>query len=319
MIPEKKKSYKWLIFPITLFILCAVGFYFFFNPKKALDLAVPQFDKIGHLSGKIENDKIILNTSVILTNKSPYTLDIDTLSVELKLGGKTLLKDTKTNIVDIRKGVTKEIPVVLTLDFKNIQKIIRGLQDQDSTDLELSINADYNTFLGHVSIPFTTTKRVAVPIPPKLKVVKLERKGFSFKDKIMDADVYLEVTNRGRLDMNIKELQYDIQLQDKLIESHGTYDKTITIRPGDKKTVVIPLKIRIEKPLKVYLMILRDKDVVPYTLKLKATVDENMLLKQTAPVEFFKEGVMELKKDKGKEDKGKDKDKKREKKKDKKG
>ncbi len=291
----KKRPYSWIIFLLIFLGLGAAAFYFYLNPKKALDLAVPEFQKVGFVSAKIENDTVEIRTSLILTNKSPYELDIDTITFELKLADSTLIKQTMVHVVDLKKRQTDTIPVLLKVNHKKIRALIQRLQSQDSTTLELIVNVDYNTFLGHVSFPYSTTKTIPVPVPPKIKILDFERHKFKFSDKTMDADVHLEITNDGKLDLDINKLYYHMKLNRGLIETEGVFDQKISINPRTTKLVTIPITIKIDRPIKVYLMVLRDMDQMNYTLSLKAEINEQFLLKQTGSIEVFKEGVLELK------------------------
>lgn len=300
---EKKKiRFRWLLWPIIIFSITAGILYFFLNPKLALDLAVPEFNKLGPVSAKVNNDVVHINTSLVLTNKSPYALEIDTVSFVLRLGGRIMVKKKLVEVLNLTKRQTDTIPVNLAVDLANFKNILKGLHDKDSTELELSIEADYNTFLGHVSVPYTTSKTIAVPVPPKFKVEKFERHKFRFSDKTMDAEVYVSISNGGNLNLNIDELNYHIRLKDGLIESQGVYHPEVKIKPHSTKMIMIPVKIKIDKPLKVYMMVLRDKDDMPYELSLRANVDENTFLNQSAPFEFYKTGIIELKKDRDERD-----------------
>lgn len=296
VVKAKKRIYTWITALVIVLALGAVVFYYYQNPKKALALVVPEFDKVGFLSAKVENDTIILNTSFVLCNKSPYELEVDTVGFELKLADNTIIKQTIVQVFKIKRYQKAEVPVELRLNHKRIRELIKSLQAQDSTNLEFAVNVDYDTFLGHVAFPFSSSKRIAVPRPPKIKIVHFERHKFKFSDKTMAADVHLEVTNEGKLDLDIRELQYRLSIKQGLIETQGTFSQEIKIRPKSRKIVVIPIEIVIEKPLKLYLMVLRNKDKLPYTLNLMALIDDHFLFNQTAPVAFFKEGVMELKK-----------------------
>ncbi len=292
-----KRSRRWILVLVSLVLLTSGGLYFYFNPKKALVLAVPELTNFDYVKFKVEEDTLIFETKISLTNKSPFGMEVDTLDIKLKLGDSLLIDKMLTKVFDIPAKGVQEIPFSLRIHRKKFHDILESLQDQDSTDFSMDINADYNTFLGHIALPYSITKRIPVPIPPKVRVLKLERHKFKFSDKTMKAEVYLEIENRGRLNMNIHELYYDMSLNNDLVKAEGTFNQEVKIEPRTTKQVMIPITIQVNRPLKVYMMILTDNDDMHYTLRLKANVDEHMLFDKSAPVTFYKEGVMELKKD----------------------
>ena len=128
-------KWKWVIWPVMIFGIISGILYFFLNPKLALDLAVPEFNKLGPVSARVNNDVVYINTSVVLTNKSPYSLEIDTLNCELKLGGKVMVSKSMTEVFNLTKRQTDTIPIRLAVSLTNFREILKGLQGQDSTQL----------------------------------------------------------------------------------------------------------------------------------------------------------------------------------------
>ncbi|HEY1040046.1 MAG TPA: hypothetical protein VGF30_11605, partial [Bacteroidia bacterium] len=70
---------------LLLAIVAGLTAFYLYNPGKAITLVFPDLNKINYINTIIKNDSAYTKLYVILENKNPYKLTIDTLSYDIKL------------------------------------------------------------------------------------------------------------------------------------------------------------------------------------------------------------------------------------------
>ena len=285
---------KRFLFLLLIAIVCLVIFYLF-NPKKALKLVFPDLNKISYVNAVIKNDSAFTKIDLVLENKNPYKLDIDSLYFEIKLNDTSIAEQIVA--LNIRQARFEEdtVKLPLNLSIKKIKSIISNLQGQDSTTIEAKGFITYQTIFGKTKIAFDKRAAIQVPIPPKIKVLKVERKSFNYSEKILRANASVEIINEGKnLDLILNDIHYDLTVKNTL-RSHGILSKPIIIKPRSSSIINIPMEIEVYHPLKTAWLIKIDQDKLMYSLHLKGNVKENISEKAfTSPVEIEAKGVLEL-------------------------
>lgn len=292
---KKHRVLKWLI-ALVVIALCVTGVVVYLNPKKALKFVFPDLDQISLLKAKIKNDTAYIKVDAILENKSFYTLNIDTLFYQIKLADSLIFSQTTALELRQKKYQVDNVELPLKLPIKTIMRTIRSLQKQDSTEIESKVYVVYNTIVGHTKIPFTKVTRIRVPIPPQIKLEKMETNNFNLAKETIEATAHVKIINRGQLlDLDVHEIHYSLVLGNNLINSKGVLSTPIVIKPGTTTDLKVPLLVHINKPFKVAWKVATNKDKMPYKLKLTAKLDENSVYnKDDVPVELEAEGRMEL-------------------------
>lgn len=283
-------------FLLILLIGCiTVAGYYFLNPRKALKLVFPDLHKISYINALIKNDSAFTNFSIVLKNKNPYKLTIDTLAFEIKLNDTNIaFQSVPLNISQARYDEdTVKLP--LNLSIKKIKRLIANLQTQDSTTIQAKGFIVYETIFGRTKIDFDKTTNIQVPVPPKIKVLKVERKSFSYKDKTLKATATIEIINNGKnIDIQLTDVHYNMVVKNTL-HSKGIISKPLVIKPHSSIILNLPIEIKIYHPLKTAIMIALDNDKLNYSLEIKCNVKENISEKSFAsPAEISAVGVLEL-------------------------
>jgi LEA14-like dessication related protein len=290
------KFLKWLL--LILILIGGVAVYFIYNPGKAITLVFPDLDRISSINAVIRKDSADGKIAVVLENKNPYKLVIDTLSFDLALNDTSIAFQRLPLQLDQTSFDADTVEMPLKLSIKKIKGLIKNLQEQDSTWFEARGYVVYETIFGRVKLKFDTRKRIPVPVPPKLRVLKVERKKFSLRDKILYVTTSIEIINRSKkLDLELSDVTYDLRVKETL-HSEGSIGRAVKIKPQSSIIIDIPMEVKVYHPLKAAWMIRTDNDRLPYTLKLKGIVKENISDNSYAsPAEIDTEGMMELKKD----------------------
>lgn len=296
--PIRSKRYKvLLLIPIIILGLGGIILYYVYNPKKAISFVFPDLNKISYVNAVIQNDSAFIDISLVLQNKNPYRLSIDTIVFELKLADTSVAKQTMP--LNIRQSRFDKDTVKLPLNLKipQMMRLIQSLQQQDSTTLEIDGYIVYETFFGRAQIDVDKKMAIEVPVPPKIKVLKVEREGFSFKDRILKVNASIQIINESKnLDVALNEVHYEMTVKETL-HTKGTYSKPITVKPQSTLVINVPMEVEIYHPLKTAVKIMTDRDEMDYLLHLTFIAKENISEKSlSSPAEVTARGQLELKK-----------------------
>ena len=291
---------KYVPFLIGIVILAGSIFYYYNNRKKAVELLLPDLSKITFLNASIKNgDTIHSKASVVVQNKSPYKLTIDSLYFKVELNKKKLIEEFVLLNLRQEKHQVDTIQLPIDLSRKKLKAILDELNEVDSTDLNIDCALLYDTFLGHVKLKYDKEMHIPVPIPPRVKVVQVEQKKFNTFDKALQTIIHLEIINKGKnIDLQLQHVQYSLQVENSL-SSNGTIDKIIDIKPESTSYLEIPVEIEIDRPLKTIVDVLTNNDKKNYLLHLKGEIIEHMVDKPKHPpfpFEIDARGELELKK-----------------------
>ena len=173
----KKLSKRVKIFlGIILLIVIAGGILIYiYNPKKAIDLILPDLSSINYIYANVKNDTVRTKIDIIVQNKSPYKLTIDSVYFEIQLNEEQLIEERIA--VNLKQERYQVDTVRLPVDFpkKKFKSILANLKGIDSTHLHANCYVIYNTIFGRVKLKYDKSVNIPVPIPPQIKVIKVER------------------------------------------------------------------------------------------------------------------------------------------------
>jgi LEA14-like dessication related protein len=296
---KRSKIVKILVV-ILLIIISAVSIlFYFYNPRKAIDLILPDLSQISYINADVKEDSVRTKINVIVQNRSPYKLTIDSVYFEVRLNDKQLVEELVPIELKQLRYQTDTVELPIDISRKKLKGILANLKDVDSTDISANCYVVYNTVFGHVKLRYNKISHIPVPIPPKIKVVKVERKQYSVIDKTLYATVQLEIINKGKnIDIQLSNIRYQFQVENSL-SSEGTIDKIVTVKPASTEYLEILIAIKVERPLKTAIAIITDNDRMNYSLHLTADMIENMTNKinrEPIQTEINANGILELKK-----------------------
>jgi LEA14-like dessication related protein len=283
-----------IVFLLIILIGGSLFFYFKLNPKDAINLILPEINKINLIKAVVTEDTANIEIHTILQNKSFYTLRIDSLYYDLKLKDLSLPEEKiYLNLIQ-KKSQIDTVALPLKLPLKKIKQTIQTSQEEDSLDLEANFHLVYHTFLGNYHLTYRKKIKFSRPVPPEIKIIKVEHRKIRISDGTVKATIQLQVKNKGKnLDLKTNNIRYKFTIE-KLLQEVGSYDQTVRIKPGSETTVSIPVSIKIGKLLKAGWLILKDKDIVNYTVTIEADMEEEKSLNQKIPVIVTASGVTEI-------------------------
>lgn len=288
---NKKLGKFLLIFALLAGLLAAV-WYFWLNPSKALNFALPNLNQLSYINATIRSDTAHIAVIGVLENKAPYKLTIDSLRYRLELAGATLISEVDAVNIKQAPGQIDTVDLTFKLPISFTRSMIKELQDQDSTYINAHFELTYNTFLGRTTIPVERKIDIKVPSPPDIKLKKVRMGKLNLKRKSLDLRLEVEVKNNSEnIEVHLRDLAYDARIGDN-IRGKGVYDEMIAIKPLSTIIVDLPASIEVEKPFQVIGKIITNKDSMDYEINLRGVLDNDSF--QDIPIFINAAGSTEL-------------------------
>ena len=284
-----------VVVSVVLLILLGVAGFFYLNPSRAVKLVLPDLNEVSYINANLKNDTIHSKIALVVQNKSIFKLTIDSMYIKINSDSLTVVEEEIP--IHLEQAVSAIDTVVLptNISIHRIQHMTQANQKKDSVTLSLNGYLVYNTILGRRKMNVHKEQRLKVPILPKLKIVKVERKKYNIKTGRLQAQVRIAIENNGKnIDLQIRNISYKAQIK-KTLHTKGTLEKVIDIKPNSTTYVDLPLDIVLEHPLQTALAVAFDKDQMDYVIEIKYDVHYNKSKNlNLIPIEMQAEGTMEL-------------------------
>lgn len=290
--PNKKKIVKRSIWSIAVVLLLSIGAYFFFYPKRVLQLAIPDFNGVNFVKATIKNDTAYVNLQSILKNRAPYIINIDSIFYKIKLDTTLIVSERQAVKLVQESGDVDTAVLGVRLPIKKIRNTIKSLQSKDSTYLVGDFAVEYSTFLGHMTLNYSKKEKIQVPVPPEIKITNVSRRKVKLLKGEAYVDVEISVTNHSpTISVHLDDLQYTVQLGER-IAGQGHTEQKIKVEPKSSVVVTLPLYIDVDKPLKTLWDVYVKQDAVSYRVVLNAMLSNNNI--EEVPVELVAIGNTKL-------------------------
>ncbi|MGV3609562.1 MAG: hypothetical protein ACO1N0_01345 [Fluviicola sp.] len=278
------------LWPVILLLLFGgVGYliYFLIERHKMLNLLLPEVTEITLVKATIRQDTAFVEVNMILTNRAPYKMNIDSLVCDLSLGGTKLLAISQYVGLSQESGQSDSVTFAVDIPISHTRNKILSLQDQDSTGITIEAAVVYSG----LKVPFMTSKKIEVPVPPKIRLLKTENLEVKLFKKKVTADLFLQIINEGKnLALDLRGIQYELEIGDDLDTKGKLQD--ISIKKQSSQILKLPLDLHLLHPGKTIGKVLNHKDRLPFRVKISGFLDFGKL--KHIPVVIFASGRMEL-------------------------
>lgn len=278
---------------LSLFILVALAglaIYLFVNPKKALDLVIPDIESLENLEVKLEGDTAQSVLKLGVKNKGWFTLNIDSLMYRLRVDSTLILSRTEPVKLRLKKGQADTIYLHIPFPYKRVSELIKEMQGQDSMDVIMRLRIAYSTIFGKAILPIRKVTAMQVPIPPRFEIDKVEYKGRERRDGLFVA--YIRLHNYGKVQLRISDLYYRATVEG-MQAVKGSHPETISVKPHSEQVFKMPFRVAFPSALKALGRALFKPKKVDYRLHLSAMI-QNDKVGQQVPVQVEKKGQLEL-------------------------
>ena len=288
-----KTRIKYIIVGLLLVTITAVGFYYYLNPKKALNFVVPSFNGLANIAVQIKNDTAYLDVRSVMENKAPYTIHIKNLTYTVCLNGIDIVSEEHALNLEQEPGQKDTANLLIRLPYKAIREVIMDIQDQDSTEIGLTVNITYETIFGEITVPAVYNTPIKTPHPPIIELSKIRMGFFNFKEKRFQLILDIDVDNFNEIQVELAKLNYNAEFGDNLT-GYGKLDEVLTVRPNTRTNISLPLVINIDKPMKVIWDIITNRDRMDYTLNLEGKLLRSEKVSKDIPFNVSLNGNAEL-------------------------
>jgi LEA14-like dessication related protein len=282
------RAFRIIVLILLLFVILVAG-YFYYNPDKLQKVFLPDIEKVEAVNVVFKNDSAYADLKLRMVNHSFFRLSLDSVVYNISFDNTTILNKRQVLNVAIDANDTDTLLFPVAIPVKTLQEKISDVQDRDSVLIRAEIQLMYNTKIGLITVPFDKNLTIATPRPPEFEIRKISYDGF--KKGSLDLKIHLLIHNPGPIGLKISDLNYNIRIRD-LIEAKGRFPDTLVVEPGELNEEILPLRVRIKKPLKVLGLILSDKDEVPYKAVIKGTLINQK--NTTSSVQITKTDKLEL-------------------------
>lgn len=275
---------------LLILLLGVIGYavYFFIRRQKMLNLLVPEVTEITLIKADIHADTAYIEVNTIVVNNAPYEMDIDSVVCDLSLGGTKLVSTSQYIGLRQASGESDSVKFSVKIPISHTRNKILSLQKQDSTGIAIEATIVYSGF----RLPFVRSQKIEVPVPPRFKVIKTEKKELRLFKKDVQVDLFLGIINEGKnLSLDIHDLQYELIIGKDLV-SRGKLGKDISIRPQSSQIIKFPLDLKMKHPIATIFKIWGDNDRVPFRIMLSGYLDAGKM--KRIPTVIFASGQMEI-------------------------
>lgn len=277
----------WRVLLILLLGFGGAALYFILNRQKMLNLLVPEVTEITLIKADIHQDTAFVEVNAIVVNKAPYEMNIDSIICDLSLGGTELISISQYVGLRQESGDSDSVQFAVKIPISHTRNKIKSLQSHDSTGITIEAAIVYSG----LKVPFITSKKIEVPVPPRFRLVKTENLEVKLFKKKVTADFFLELINEGKnISLDLHDIQYKMTIGNDF-ETNGKY-KDISIRPQSSQILKFPADVNMLHPGKTIMKIIRDEDRLPFRVMLSGYMDIGKM--KRIPVVIFASGKMEI-------------------------
>lgn len=250
-----------------------------------MKLVLPEFTGDNFVKVKVKNDTAYVSLKSYLNNTAPYKVIIDSISYSISLDATPIIVERKKLNLSQKSGAIDTAILQFKVPIKKLRSVISNLQSQDSTFIKGDFELMCTTIFGKVNIDFSKKKRINVPIPPEVKILKVRKKSIDILKGKASIAVDLNVINHSALiDLKLSAIEYHIQLGEQIM-AKGTIDGDVIINPKSSTNITVPLQIDIDKPLRTLWEVFIDKEKEDYKVVLKAMLSNDNLSKIPLEIE----------------------------------
>jgi hypothetical protein len=280
--------------PVFIVLLVISGLFVagYLLRKKLLLAMLPQVERVVVDKISVVDDSAYVSMSIIVKNTSWSDYELYHSDISVTSDTVTLVHYVNDSTLTLDQNQVKVFPVKFTVPVRSTIRRIKDLQDNDSTQILVTGNIDFNTVLGRSNRTFRKNVSVPVPVPPKMRIAEIVYLGQIKKGKMYDFRMKLSVVNENKKEFWFKNVTYKMNAG-KLIESFGKMPD-VRIPPLDSVTMNVPFHLKIENEVGLFFKVLFNNDVVTYRININGTIVSLAGVEQDIPASYTSTGQVEL-------------------------
>lgn len=288
-----KNTTKYIIAAVIVLALIGAGLYFFFHPKKALNLVVPNFTGLANIGVEIKGDTAYLDMNAVMENKAPYPINIQNMTYSVRLDETEIVSENHNLDLKQKPGQIDTAQLLIAMPYKTVMAVMEDIQNQDSTTVGLNFSITYETLFGEFTVPVEFTTPIKTPVAPKVEMKKVKIGFFNFKETKFELILNLELENMNEIELEVEDLKYDVEFGDD-ITGYGELGEPLKVKAMGKTDLRLPVIIDIDRPMKLIWDIITNKDEMDYGLHLTGKIVPKDKGQKHSPFDITVHGEAEL-------------------------
>jgi LEA14-like dessication related protein len=163
---------------------------------------------------KIESlsfEEIDLNVELELQNPNKIGVDLSGYDYQLLLNENSFVKGMQNTSVSIPASGSTQIPLPLTLNYKDIYSTYKTLKDNDSTSYEIKCGLSFDLpVLGDQYIPVSKTGKLPLLKPPAVNISSLHLQSLNITGA--ELELVLSINNTNNMSFFLTGMNYNLQV-----------------------------------------------------------------------------------------------------------
>lgn len=279
------KYAQWLVL-LTLLSLLTAGCANF-KPK----LEKPEAKVVAKRLVGLTLDSANLEVDIEVYNPNKISLNLGELSYQLVVENQPLLSGQQTQASKLKAGKTQVITLPFSLEFLQLAKQVKNLPKLNEVNYTVTGGVGYDLpLLGRQERSFTTSGSLPVPRLPSIEFGGFSKQHLGLGG--MGALVAVKVFNPNSFALNLKQLNYSINLANNQLQTGGKLDE-LNLPAGQSTQLNLPLDIKFNAKQGLTLVNQLTKgEGLDYQLELSSLLGSDLKLLKDLPFKTGREGKL---------------------------
>jgi len=204
-----------------------------YTPKLAFD---------GFELKKLSWEGADVNFNFKVDNPNPVTLGLASLSYDLGLEGKQLLKGTQDEGIQLAASASSPVTLPVSVKFGDMLELVGSADGKD--ELGYTIKGDFglDTPLGRLNVPYDHDGKLPVLRKPKISLDGFRMGKVDWGKQTAAMELDFKVKNEQNAAYGLKNLDYTIKLSGK-DAAKGKLSESMQVAAGGEKVVTLPIDL----------------------------------------------------------------------------
>lgn len=240
----------------------------------------------------ISFDDIGLAFDVKIDNPNQLSAKLAGFDYDLHINDASFLKGQQDSELNIEAMGQSTLEVPLTLNFKDLYKTYRSLQNQDSSEYKIDLGLDFDLpVLGKTRIPVSKKGFVPLIKLPTVKVasLKVQKMGLSGAD----LDLKLQIDNPNAFNLLASNLNYNFSVNGQSWVK-GTSPENIRVDEKGESIMSIPISLDFFSLGQTALQLLSGDQSINYSFQGNVDLNTSMPMLKQFKLPIDKSGQLDL-------------------------
>jgi LEA14-like dessication related protein len=227
---------------IAIIILIGVVVVAAAGPRQILARLAPQVVDVLYVRTQASTEQAREEVALAIKNNI-IPVHVDSLALRVRIEGVPVLASSRKQDLDIDAFTTDTLKLSATIEYDKIYELLKQAEEQGKDSLEVVANGMLYfdaPIMNDVEVPVSQDLTIRAPRLPEIRLDGISVQEVSLPDVSMTAT--LEVVNREPVAMTIRQLDYELQIDEDEVLVEGSAAHEIHIEANDTSTVEIPVE-----------------------------------------------------------------------------